>query len=277
MDDVTVVDGLTFPEGARWHDGALWLSDMHGHRVLRVGADGAQQVVAEVPECPSGLGFMPDGQLLIVSMHDRRLLRVGSDGVVVEHADLSGLAPWHLNDLAVDSTGRAYVGNFGDDSAPPDPPAPTVLIAVEPTGEARVVADDLHFPNGIALTPDGATLVVAETRAVPGRLTAFAVAPNGDLSGRRTLIEFGPGELPDGIALDRDGRIWVAMPFSGEVVRVTPDGNIDARLQIDSPYAVAVGGVEGDELFICTAPTWVPEEAARLRGGVVRRYAIGSV
>jgi sugar lactone lactonase YvrE len=277
MDDGTVVEGLTFPEGARWHDGALWLSDMHGHRVLRVATDGAQQIVAEVPECPSGLGFMPDGTLLIVSMHDRRLLRVGSDGVVLEHADLSTLAPWHLNDLAVDATGRAYVGNFGDASAPPDPPAPTVLIAVEPTGEARVVADDLHFPNGIAITLDGTTLIVAETRSVPGRLTSFTLAPNGDVSGRRTLIEFGPGELPDGIALDRDGRIWVAMPFSGEVVRVTSGGSVDARLQVDSPYAVAVGGREGDELFICTAPTWVPEEAARLRGGAVRRYSVGSL
>lgn len=274
MNDGKVVDGLTFPEGARWHDGALWLSDMHGHRVLRVGVDGSQQVVAEVPECPSGLGFMPDGRLLIVSMHDRRLLRVGSDGAVVEHADLSGLAPWHLNDLAVDATGRAYVGNFGDDSAPPDPPAPTVLIAVEPTGEARVVADDLHFPNGIVITPDGARLIVAETRSVPGRLTAFTVEPNGDLSDRRTLIEFGPGELPDGIALDSQGRIWVAMPFSGEVVRVTPDGAVDASLQVDSPYAVAVGGPEGDELFVCTAPTWVPEEAARLRAGAVLRLRL---
>lgn len=274
MDDGTFVDGLTFPEGPRWHDGSLWLSDMHGYRVLRIDADGAQHVVAEVPERPSGLGFMPDGRLLIVSMHDRRLLRVDSHGVVVEHAALSALAPWHLNDLAVDATGRAYVSNFGDDSAPPDPPTPTVLIAVEPTGEARVVADDLLFPNGIAITSDGATLIVAETRSVPGRLTAFAVAPNGDLSGRRTLIEFGPGELPDGIALDRDGRLWVAMPFSGEVVRVTPDGNIDARLQVDSPYAVAVGGPQGNELFICTAPTWVPEEAARLRAGAVRRLRL---
>ncbi len=265
-----VVDGLTFPEGVRWHDGALWFSDMHDHRVLRLAPGGAPQVVAEVPECPSGLGFLPDGRLLVVSMHDRRILRLDDDGLH-EHADLSALAPWHCNDMFVDARGRAYVGNFGDDSAPPDPPHPTVLIAVDPDGTAYVVADDLSFPNGIVVTPDGGTLVVAESRSVPPRLTRFTVAPDGRLSNRETLVEFDAAELPDGLALDAERNVWVAMPFGDELVRVSASGEIERRVPFASPYAVAVGGEHGRDLFVCTAPTWEPEQAARLRGGAVHR------
>jgi sugar lactone lactonase YvrE len=270
----TVASGLTFPEGLRWHDGALWFSDMHAYAVQRLEPDGTVTRVADVPGCPSGLGFLPDGRLVVVSMHDRRLLRLDPDGLH-EHADLSGLAPWHCNDMAVDSRGRAYVGNFGDDSAPPDPPAPTILIAVDPDGQARAVAGELMFPNGIAVTDGGQTLIVAETRSVPGRLSAFRIQPDGGLADRRVLTEFGQGELPDGIALDQAGGIWVAMPFSGEVVRVDRDGTVTERLAVDSAYAVAVGGPGGRDLFVGTAPSWVPEEAARLRGGAILRASIG--
>jgi sugar lactone lactonase YvrE len=269
----TVAGGLTFPEAPRWHDGALWLSDMHAHAVLRLEPAGTPATVAEVPGCPSGLGFLPDGRMLVVSMHDRRVMRLDPDGLR-EHADLSGLAPWHCNDMAVDASGRAYVGNFGDDSAPPDPPAPTVLIAVEPDGQARVVAGELMFPNGIAVSDGGKTLVVAETRSVPGRLSAFRILPDGGLADRRVLAEFGTGELPDGIVLDAAGGIWVAMPFSGEVVRVGPAGTVTERIKVESAYAVALGGPDGRDLFVCTAPSWVPEEATRLRGGAVLRTRV---
>jgi sugar lactone lactonase YvrE len=269
----TLATGLTFPEAPRWHDGALWFSDMHSHAVLRLDPAGAMTTMAEVPGCPSGLGFLPDGRMLVVSMHDRRVLRLDPDGLR-EHADLSALAPWHCNDMAVGPDGFAYVGNFGDDSAPPAPPKPTVLIAVAPDGQARVVADQLMFPNGIIVVDGGQTLIVAETRSVPGRLTAFRILPDGSLTGRRVLTEFGGGELPDGIAVDADGGIWVAMPFSGQVVRVSTDGAVTRRLDVESPYAVAVGGPDGGDLFVCTAPSWIPEEATRLRGGSVRRTRI---
>jgi len=270
----TLASGLTFPEAPRWHDGALWFSDMHAYSVLRLDPDGTLTTMAEVPGCPSGLGFLPDGRMLVVSMHDRRVLRLDPDGLH-EHADLSKLAPWHCNDMTVDAHGRAYVGNFGDDSAPPAPPAPTVLIAVDPDGQARAVADELMFPNGIAVTDGGQTLIVAETRSVPGRLSAFRILPDGGLADRRVLAEFGAGELPDGIALDAAGGIWVAMPFSGEVVRVGPEGSVTERVAVDNAYAVAVGGPDGRDLFVCTAPSWVPDEAARLRGGAVLRMRIG--
>lgn len=268
-----VAGGLTFPEAPRWHDGALWLSDMHAYAVLRLEPDGTLTTVAEVPGCPSGLGFLPDGRMLVVSMHDRRVMRLDPDGLH-EHADLSELAPWHCNDMTVDTNGRAYVGNFGDGSAPPAPPVPTVLIAVEPDGRARVVADELMFPNGIAVTDGGTTLVVAETRSVPGRLSAFSILPDGGLADRRVLAQFAAGELPDGIVLDGAGGIWVAMPFSGEVVRVSPAGLVTERIKVDSAYAVALGGPDGRDLFVCTAPSWVPEEAARLRGGAVLRTRV---
>lgn len=264
-----LADGLAFPEGVRWHDGAVWFSDMHDHRVLRLTPGGEPETVAAVPECPSGLGFLPDGTPLVVSQHDRRLLRI-EDGETRQHADLSDLAEWHCNDLFVDAAGRAYVGNYGDASAPPDPPHPTVLILVEPDGAARVVAEDLWFPNGIAVTPDGSTLLVAETRSVPGRLTAFDVDAGGNLSGRRPLAEF-EGGFPDGIAVDAEGAAWVAFPFGDELVRVTAAGEIDQRLVFPNPYAVALGGPDGRELFVATAPAWEPEEAVRLRAGAVHR------
>lgn len=269
----TLASGLAFPEAPRWHGGALWFSDMHAHAVLRLEPSGRLTTIAEVPGCPSGLGFLPDGRMLVVSMHDRRVMRLDPDRLR-QHADLSGLAPWHCNDMAVDADGRAYVGNFGDDSAPPAPPAPTVLIAVEPDGQARVVADELMFPNGIAVSDGGRTLIVAETRSVPGRLSAFRILADGGLADRRVLTEFGAGELPDGIALDAAGGIWVAMPFSGQVVRVSSDGVVTERIEVESAYAVAVGGPDGRDLFVCTAPSWVPEEAARLRAGAVLRTRI---
>jgi sugar lactone lactonase YvrE len=269
----TLASGLAFPEAPRWHDGALWFSDMHAHAVLRLEPAGTLTTMAEVPGSPSGLGFLPDGRMLVVSMHDRRVMRLDPDGLR-QHADLSELAPWHCNDMAVDAYGRAYVGNFGDDSAPPAPPAATVLIAVEPDGQARVVADKLMFPNGIAVTDGGRTLVVAETRSVPGRVSAFRILPDGGLTDRRVLTEFGAGELPDGIALDAAGGIWVAMPFSGQVVRVSSDGVITERVKVESAYAVAIGGPDGRDLFVCTAPSWVPEEAARLRAGAVLQSRI---
>ncbi|MFT3864708.1 MAG: SMP-30/gluconolactonase/LRE family protein [Solirubrobacterales bacterium] len=267
-----LVEGLTFPEGVRWHDGALWFSDMHAHSVQRLVPGGAPEVIAAVPECPSGLGFLTDGTPLVVSMHDRRLLRLGPDGPR-EHADLAALAPWHTNDMYVDRHGRAYVGNFGDDSAPPDPPRPTVLLLVEPGGEARVVAEDLWFPNGIAVTADGGTLIVAETRSVPGRLTAFTVAEDGSLGDRRVLASF-EGGFPDGIAIDAEDAVWVAFPFGDELLRVTADGAVDRRLPFPSPYAVALGGPGGRDLFVATAPSWVPEEAKRLRAGSIHRLAV---
>ncbi|HEX3362231.1 MAG TPA: SMP-30/gluconolactonase/LRE family protein [Solirubrobacterales bacterium] len=277
-----VADGLVFAEGLRWHEGALWFSDMHGRCVYRLEIGGEPEVIATIDDRPSGLGFLADGRPLVVSMVDRRLLAI-EDGGLAEYADLSSLAPWHCNDMHVDPQGRAYVGNFGDGAEYPDVPGPTVLILVEADGTARVVAEDLCYPNGIDLTADGGTLIVAETCAAPGRLTAFAVAADGSLSDRRTLVSFaGPGfpdardggGSPDGIAIDAEGGIWVAFPLGDEVLQVTPDGQIDRRVAVDNPFSVALGGADRRDLFICTAPSWLPDEALANRAGSIRRLRV---
>src|SRR6185369_6579060 len=156
------LSGLAFAESPRWHDGALWFSDFYDHRVCRVTAEGRAETVVEVPGQPSGLGWLPDGRLLVVSMNDRRLLRLDGESLV-EAADLSALARWPCNDMLVDAKGRAYVGSFGFDLQHRAPFAPTSLILVTPDGRARIAADDMHFPNGTVLTPDGRTLIVAES------------------------------------------------------------------------------------------------------------------
>lgn len=269
-----VVSGLAFPEGPRWHEGSLWFSDMHGHTVQRIDESGTAQVVVEVPNGPSGLGWLPDGRLLVVSMHDRSIKRLDGDRLTT-HADLREFATADCNDMVVDHLGRAYVGNFGDASAPPAPAAPAKLVLVDPDGSIRVVADDLLLPNGTVITPDGRTLIIAETRATPPCLTAFDVAADGSLSRRRVFARFG-AEMPDGITLDADGAVWVASPFTNEVLRVEDGGTVLERISTgdDQPYACALGGSDGRQLFLCTARTWMAEEARRTRLGAIRKVEV---
>ena len=155
-----LLTGLVFPEGPRWHRDKLWFSDMHGYRVMTGDLAGRSEEVVEVAGQPSGLGWTPDGKLLVVSMTDRRLLRLEAEGLV-EVADLAALASFHCNDMVVDEQGRAYVGNFGFDLDGQGEFAKAALILVEPDGRARIAADDLAFPNGSVITPDGRTLIVA--------------------------------------------------------------------------------------------------------------------
>jgi len=157
-----LLDGLVFPEGPRWHDGKLWFSDIFAHKVMAVDLDGHAETIVEVPNRPSGLGWLPDGRLLVVSMTDLRLLRLDSHGLS-EVADLHTLATYRCNDMVVDGQGRAYIGHFGFDVGAGQPFAPAALILVAPDGAARVVADELAFPNGTVITPDGRTLIVAES------------------------------------------------------------------------------------------------------------------
>jgi len=150
----TLISGLSFTECPRWRDGRLYVSDFYTHRVLAVAMDGTAETIASLPQQPSGLGFLPDGRLLIVSMRDRKVLRREADGSLVVHSDLSALAPGYLNDMLVDGSGRAWVGNFGFDLMGRAPARATVLICVQPDGTAKVAADFLGFPNGTVLTPD---------------------------------------------------------------------------------------------------------------------------
>lgn len=269
----TVLDGCSYLECPRWHDGRVWVSDLYTHRVLSVVPGGDPQVVAKVPKQPSGLGFLPDGRLLIVSMKDRRILRLERDGRLLTHADLADLAPYHLNDMVVDGKGRAYVGNFGFDLMGHAPAKATCLIGVDPRGQARIAAKGLMFPNGIVVTPDGRTLIVAETMG--HRLSAYDIHPDGRLMnprlwaplGRHAANEIRGSIVPDGICLDSRNAVWVADAEHPRVVRVAEGGR---RLeQIDTGdigvYACMLGGREGRTLFLCCAPSYLEHERSRTR------------
>lgn len=267
-----MIEGLAFPECPRWHDDALWLTDVAAGKVLRVDPmTGTAEEVCSVEGHPAGIGFLPDGRLLVAVGQTGHVLRREPDGELELHADLSGIATGMLNDMHVDAHGRAYVGNYGDDSVPPAPPLPAVLALVGADGAVSAAADGMRFANGVQLTPDGRTLVVAETRATPGCLTAFDVAEDGSLSCRRTLAEFASGVMPDGIAMAPDASIWVASPFTAEVLHVSAAGDLLESVAVANPYAVALGA--GGEVYVCTAPTWEPGPALELRGGAVLRLS----
>jgi sugar lactone lactonase YvrE len=267
-----VLDGLAFPEGPRWHDGHLVFSDQHNRRVVRMDPSGKAETLVEVPEQPSGLGWLPDGRMLIVSMLDRRLLRL-EDGQLVEHADLSTLATGQCNDMVVDRRGRAYVGNFGFDLYGGEEARETCIILIEPDGATRVAADGIGFPNGSVITDDGRTLIVAESYG--GRLIAFRIADDGALSERRVFAQL-QGAIPDGICLDAEGAVWLACPVTGRVLRVRDGGEVLDEIKVTNAgaYACMLGGDERRTLYICTAASSDPKETVSLGSGRIEAIPV---
>ena len=267
-----LVEGLTFTEGPRWHDGRLYFSDFFTHRVLAIDIEGNMETIVETPQQPSGLGWSPNGSLLIVSMNDQRLLSF-SNGELSEVADLSQLATHFCNDMVVDKKGNAYVGNFGFDLHGGESIKPTNIILVRPGEEPYVVAENIFFPNGTVITPDDKTLIVGETFA--SCLTAFDIKEDGSLSNRRVwadlrLIEEGYNPVPDGICLDAEGAIWVASPSTNDVIRVQEGGALLDKVEVDrGAFACMLGGKNGNTLFISTAndsteETCLKEKSARI-------------
>ena len=179
---IKVAEGFHFLEGPRWHENKLWFSDMHGYKVHNLDADGNLSTLAEIPEQPSGLGWLPDGSLIIVSMLDRKLMKL-KDGELSIHADMSHLTPYQCNDMVIAKDGTAYVGNFGTDSVE-GRIHKTCLISVTQEGETKICADGLLFPNGTVISPDGKELIVGETFG--GNLTSFQINESGELS-KRTI------------------------------------------------------------------------------------------
>jgi sugar lactone lactonase YvrE len=253
----TVVDGLVFPEGLRWHDGRLWLSDIHRHQVLEVDESGSIRVVAELGDRPSGLGFTPDGRLLAVGLRDRQLLEI-RDGVAQVVASLHQYSDKFANDMVTDGRGRSYVGcrSFGEPGAPPDN-----LVLVDESGKPSLAATDLVTPNGVVVSGDLETLIVAETYA--RRLTAFDVCADGHLSNRREFAAV-DGE-PDGICLDEEGGVWTALPQESSVVRILDGGAVSRRIPFPDrwPFTCALGGDDGRTLFVAAGQSTM-ENFARL-------------
>lgn len=249
-----LLDGLKFPEGPRWHEGRLWFSDMHAHRVMTVEESGQTSIICEVPNRPSGLGFTPDGRLLVVSMTDRKLLCLNSNLGLQEVSDIGSMAGGDANDMVVDDQARSYIGNFGFDYSNDEKFKPASLVMVRPDGVAQVVAEELLFPNGSVITADGGRLIVAESYG--RRLTAFDInRDDGTLSNRRIWAEVDPA-TPDGICLDDDGAIWVASPVTEEFIRVLEGGVVTDRIKLPpgkGAYACMLGGADGRTLFLCTS------------------------
>ena len=272
-----LAEGIYFGEGPRWHDGRLWFSDFYAHAVKSVSLDGDLRTEFEIDDQPSGLGWMPDGSMLIVSMTKRRVLRRRPDGWIGVHAELGQFATFHCNDMVVDSAGGAYVGNFcfdldaeirarGVESVLAGHPT-AKLIYVAPDGVVSVAAEDMHFPNGPVITPDGKTLIVGETLA--GVLTAFDIGPGGALANRRVWASCQPA-VPDGICLDADGAIWVANPIAPQCLRIAKGGEVLEVIDTSQAcYACMLGGDDGRTLFMLTAASSDQEAAAASATGKI--------
>jgi hypothetical protein len=260
-----LAEDFGYLEAARWHDGALWFSDIGKRRIHRMTTDGAHSVIATIAARPSGLGWAPDGALMVVGMEDQTLNRLAPDGSIAASRGLGDVC-FHPNDMCVDPAGRAYITQFGYDLFIGAPAAPCGLLTIDAAGNASTVGGGLVFPNGVALTPDGRTLIVAESFGY--RLTAFDVAADGTLSGQRVFAQFDTsgGEVLDGICVDVAGGVWVGMPFAGEFRRVIDRGTVTDVVRPAGgagTYCVdcALGGADGRTLFLLVADTSVERMA----------------
>jgi sugar lactone lactonase YvrE len=247
-----LVTGRGLVEAPRWHDGRLYFSDWTAGEVLAVDAGGHTEVVARVASLPLCSAWLPDGRLLIVSSADGLLLRREPDGSLQTHAELDGPG-W--NDIVVDGRGNAYVNSVGFDMTTGEAVRPGHVVLVTADGRVRRVAGDLAFPNGMAVTADNATLVVAESHGP--RLTAFDIGADGDLSGRRVFAEL--EDAPDGICVDAEGAAWSATVPGRRCVRVAEGGRVLETVDFDRGcFACALGGPDGRTLFV-TAAEWRPD------------------
>lgn len=259
-----LANGFCFGESPRWFEGLLWFSDMLGEAVHTVDLQGDLTTLPLAGHAPSGLGFCPDGSLLIASTESSEVLRY--DGETVHTlADLSDAVPANLGDMVVDDVGRAYVGSQAREGG--------VIVRVDPDDSITVVAEDLDFPNGMVITPDRETLIVAESTG--RRLTAFAIGADGSLSDRRIFAD-GLDGPPDGICLDSEGGVWAAMTLAHQFERIIKGGKVTDRINIDDRTAIActLGGPERRTLFLLSSTDAYPQ---RLLGTKLSRLDVVTV
>jgi sugar lactone lactonase YvrE len=253
MSDLEVLmAGLAFGESPRWHDDRLWFSNWGAQEVIAVDLEGRSEVVARVPTTiPFCIDWLLDGRLLIVSGPERLLLRREPDGSLVTHLDLTALSDHGLNEIVVDGRGNAYLNGAGFDLMSGGEFAPGIVALVTPDGSARQVADGIAFPNGMAVTPDNSTLIVAESYG--RRLTAFDIAGDGGLSNRRVWAALDDG-VPDGICIDAEGAVWYADVPNRRCVRVREGGEVLEAIELDRGcFACMLGGADGRTLFMMAA------------------------
>jgi sugar lactone lactonase YvrE len=252
-----LLTGIALGESPRWHEGRLWFSDWLAHEIVAVDLDGKRETVVEVPGMPFSFDWSPDGRMLVVTNGDgRRLQRVASDGSLETVADLTGLVDKPWNEIVVDGRGNVFLNSICFDLMTNEDPAPGIVAVVAPDGTVRQVADGLEFPNGMAVTPDGSTLIVAESYAQ--RLTAFDIAADGGLSNRRVWADI--DGYPDGICLDAEGAVWCAAML--RCLRVREGGEVLQAVELDrSCFACMLGGVGGTTLFVMAAE-WTGVEGA---------------
>ncbi len=246
----TLMTGLGLGESPRWHDGRLWCSDWVAQAVIAVDLAGTSEVITRVPSFPFCLDWLPDGRLLVVSGGDGRLLRREADGSLVTHADLSGLSRYPWNEIVVDGRGNSYLNNIGFDF-PGGAFSPGLVALLTPDGTPRPVAEGVAFPNGMAVTPDNATLILAESYA--NQLTAFDIAADGSLSNRRVWAAVGD-DHPDGLCLDAEGAVWYGDVGNKRCVRVREGGEVLQTIELDRGcFACTLGGVDRRTLCMMAA------------------------
>jgi len=278
-----VREGLSFGEGPRWHEGRLWYADFYRHGVFSMAEDGSDERREHTVENqPSGLGWLPNGDLLCVSATDHQILRFTPDGVRT-FADISEYCGFWANDMVVSATGYSYVGNFGFDldtllgevgveGLLATPPPTTNLVVLDPDGGIVQVVPDMAFPNGSVITPDGKTLIVGETMAF--RLSAFDVAPDGTLSGRRVWAQL-DFVATDGMCLDAEGQIWLANAITAQCLRVREGGEITASVATtQTAFACMLGGPGRSTLYIMTAPS---SDRFKIAGQTLGRIEVAEV
>jgi sugar lactone lactonase YvrE len=268
----TLTEDLAFPEDPRWHKGHLYFADMLDRRVARVDHDGIVTTLATFEDSPSGLGFLPNGDMLIVSMYHEQLIRLDAHGTKSLYADLGTAAGAGVNDMVVDREGRAYIVQFGGDTHAT--PVPCPLVVVQPDGTVGTAGEGLLIGNGIRITDDGKTLVVAESAGK--RISLFDIAPGGKLSNHRT-VPLPDEHFPDGICLDAQGGIWVSVLWNG-LIRITHTGELTHRIKLEgnrNAYACMYGGADHATLYICSAGPYDNEKARVTRAGRIETIVTG--
>ena len=246
-----LLTGLSIGESPRWHGDRLWFSNWGAQEIVAVDLEGESEVVTRVPTTgPFCIDWLPEGRLLVVAGHEAQLLRGNPDGSLSTYAELGSISERPWNDIAVDGRGNAYVGNIGFDF-PEGEFAPGILALITPDAPARQVADGVAFPNGLVVTPDNSTLILAESYG--NRLTAFDIAADGGLSNRRVWADLGDG-VPDGICLDAEGAVWYGDVPNERCVRVREGGEVLQTVELDRGcFACMLGGEDGKTLFMVAA------------------------